>query len=65
MSINIAELQGRHQLTLPFKANVEFLLRWDKRANIIQQGMNIAGYEECPPTLSIMLTFSPLQLTRT
>lgn len=48
MSINIAELQGRHQLTLPFKANVEFLLRWDKKAKIIQQGMYIAVYEQYP-----------------
>lgn len=64
MCINIAELQGRQRLTQPFTANVEFLLRlgWEKKAEIIQQGMNIAGYEEYSPTPSITLNFSQLQL---
>lgn len=60
MSINTAELRGRRQLTQPFKANVEFLLRWDKKkAKIKQQVMNIAGIEEYPPTLGMELTFLP------
>lgn len=33
-----------------------------KKAEIIQQGMNIAGYEEYSPTPSITLNFSQLQL---
>lgn len=62
MCINIAELQGRQRLTKPFTANVEFLLRLEgeKKAEIIQQGVNIAGYEEYSP--SITLNFSQLQL---
>lgn len=33
-----------------------------KEVEIIQHGMNIAGYEEYSPTLHITLNFSQLQL---
>lgn len=33
-----------------------------KEVEIIQRGMNIAGYEEYSPTLHITLNFSQLQL---
>lgn len=41
MSINTAEQHWMHQLTVSFKANVEFLLRW------VGGGGETAGNEYC------------------
>lgn len=72
MSINTAEQHWRHQLTVSFTANVEFLLRWVGcgGGEMKQLGMNIAGYKKLQPPLplknpGIMHTFSQMQLTWT
>lgn len=66
MSINTAEQHWRHQLTVSFTANVEFLLRWVgcRGGEMKQLGMNIAGYKKLQPPFPSKTPASCILLAR-